>query len=466
MPVWAVWGVPLVLTGALLIVSGPRNHATSGATRAITWTTFERLDFGGFLVVERQANPVALWPNDNAAEAMWVIWSLWLIGLASVTLVRWARRRSDPRYADWPGTATVVAASVVGLVAIIASWPEQLSALAGNGSELFERWYTDLLLLLPALATAIAGLAAFWEEIATPRLGYASSGRIQLDGLKTTQALRHQLTGLLGDPTARVLFPGGDSPGEWIDEQGHPEALAEDDNRGATIVSRSGAAVAAIEYDASLAAEPDLVDIAATTMSLSLEQRSRHALAEQEAAAVRASATRLLVAAEESRKKLRQELAEGPDERLAEVLLLLESDNVPLEDVHSGLQTALDELREIAHGEIPMSLIEFGISEAVADLSVSIGVPVTLRATTASPPSPELVTFYLALADTARNSTEAVSCELSSVGGAWCLEIGGATAIPNGRVADRIETLNGTMHLSGDRLEILIPFAAPADQPS
>lgn len=451
LPAWALWGVSLALTGAIVAVSAPTVAGDRG-TRASTWAVLEWLP-SGRLHVERQANPAALWPDADAATVLWLVWVAWTVGLSVVAGVRWWRAGDRDR-----DGALALAAAATGLAAgALTSWPEDVAAIITVPTVVLDRWYTDIVVLAPALAAAVVGLTALWAEIVTPQLAHSPDGRVRLEPTTTPDEVRRQLADLLADPTARLFFPTGDTPGDWVDDAGHATSLALPTGRGATIVTRSGSRVAAIEHDSALAAQPDLVDIAATATSLSIEQRSRRASAEREAADVRDSARRLLVAAERSRDELRHRIREGPDHRLAEVLELVEEPEPLLPAVHDGLRAALDELRTIAHGEYPLSLQEHGLAAAVIDLAATSGTSITLDHSTGSPPSPERETLYLVIASAASGATHPLTCVLSHDDHGWRLEIDGAGSNRDVRLEDRLSTLEATVRRSGDTLVCVLP---------
>jgi hypothetical protein len=177
----------------------------------------------------------------------------------------------------------------------------------------------------------------------------------------------------LGDATARVLYR--DDDGVWVDDDGRPAEPVASPGRAMTIVHRSGVPLAAIEHDAWLTTQPDLVDAAVASLGHALESQRLAALARAATDDVRASALRLLGSAERARRSVEHQLDAGPQRALANVAELLEQRPVPFAAVHDGLRTAVAQVRKIAHGIAPASLADDGLAAALDDLTALGAVP-------------------------------------------------------------------------------------------
>ena len=160
--------------------------------------------------------------------------------------------------------------------------------------------------------------------------------------------LRTRLREVLDDPTVRLVMADPGRPGSWLDEDGQETELPESAHRAATIVERSGGPIAGIEYEPSTAEQSQLVDLAAMSVGFALESVRLAAVAAREAAAARAAATQVLVAAEIARDGLRRSVEAGPERELAAVGELLKERPLPLEDIHAGLRRATAAVREVS----------------------------------------------------------------------------------------------------------------------
>ncbi|MGI9646217.1 MAG: hypothetical protein ACR2O6_13005 [Ilumatobacteraceae bacterium] len=452
---WLVWTMPAVLALGTVVVSGPRvSGEVLGSVRAASWADIRRSSSGD-LVSTRQLNPLAHWPDSAVVRVLWVCWAGWVLGASLAFLVgilRRARKGGPPR-----PTAVVlaIAIAVSSAATAAAALPEETGV--GRRSLLLDRWFTDLVLALPMLVLAGFGIAAVWTEIVQPRLAYTPSG-LRLAGDTAPAKLRRHVEHVLGDPTARLLFSTTDGAA-WVDEDGRPTETSSGSDRAHTVVTRDGAPVAVIEYDISVASQPDLVDLAVTSAALTLESRRLAALAEHEAADARASATRILTATERGRNELRMHVLEGPDRRLAKAAEDVQTRPVPLAEVHENLRAATADLRAIAHGTIPLALYDHGLAEAIEDVAATQGATVDV---TSLPPNrldeTIEVTIVVVIADVLRKADDRVSIGVHVDDETLVIRIEGADE-PSIDVRDRIDTLGGALRHDDAGLDVVIPLS-------
>jgi signal transduction histidine kinase len=208
---------------------------------------------------------------------------------------------------------------------------------------------------------------------------------------------------------------------------------------------------------------------------------------EQYATRLSASRSRLLVAADNARRRLEHDLHDGAQLRLTWLALNLrdaagvvrdqpERATALLEEAESELQLAIDELRELAHGIHPPVLADFGLAEAIKSLALRSLIPVTLveLPTGRLDEAAESVGYYVvaeAMAN-AQKYSRASFVRVSASLGADSLRVqviddgaGGALEHPGSGLEglrDRAEAIGGTMALSsppgeGTRLTVVVP---------
>jgi signal transduction histidine kinase len=215
------------------------------------------------------------------------------------------------------------------------------------------------------------------------------------------------------------------------------------------------------------------------------------AIANAEAqAALAASRSRIVAAADEARRRIERDLHDGAQQRLVTLALRLREATATapsglealisrLDDVVDGLDAALEELRETARGIHPAVLANGGLRPALRALARRSPVPVDLRVDVPGRlPGPiEIGAYYVvseALTNTARHAgATAVYVEVAL--GETTLRIsvrddGRGGANPGGGsgltgLQDRVEALGGriTLHSpsgAGTVLEIYIPVRA------
>jgi PAS domain S-box-containing protein len=203
---------------------------------------------------------------------------------------------------------------------------------------------------------------------------------------------------------------------------------------------------------------------------------------------VRASRARIVEAGDEQRRRLVRDLHDGAQAGLVRVVMALQltlgSGEVPdevrglvdgaLENAHS----AIDDLRELAHGIHPSVLTDRGLAAAVRTLAGRASLPIAVEITNERyPKSVESAAYFVAAealtnvekyarASTARVATTRTPSQLvltiddDGVGGA---RLSAGTGLAG--LADRLAALDGTLTVSsptgdGTHLRAEIPLAA------
>ena len=217
---------------------------------------------------------------------------------------------------------------------------------------------------------------------------------------------------------------------------------------------------------------------------------TRTAVANAEAqAALAASRARLVATADEARRRIERDLHDGAQQRLVTLALQLRELQATappqagdlvhgLDGVIAGLDAALAELREIAHGIHPTALSQGGLRPAMAALARRCPIPVDLHVQVAGRISApiEIAAYFVAseaLANAGKHA-HATAAEVTVAVGEGVLRVcvhdngrGGATV---GRgssgligLKDRVEALGGRIALhsplgAGTTLEVHIPL--------
>jgi signal transduction histidine kinase len=213
------------------------------------------------------------------------------------------------------------------------------------------------------------------------------------------------------------------------------------------------------------------------------------AIANAEAqAALTASRARIVASADTARDGIQRDLHDGAQQRLVSLALQLRAAQaeVPpdasglaaeLERTAGGLDAAIDELREIAHGIHPAALAKGGLVPALRGLARRSAVPVRVddRISARLPEQIELAAYYVvaeALTNAAKHAN-ATGVDVEVVADAGVVRVcvrddgrGGADVSGGSGllgIRDRVETLGGRISLhsppgSGTRLEIALPL--------
>jgi len=251
-------------------------------------------------------------------------------------------------------------------------------------------WYGFLAALIAAELFATRALARLVQQ------ALQRPSRDELEGM---------LRGQLGDPDLRLHF--------LRDE----DAPRPDPGRAVTVISNEGAPTVAIVHDPQLNDDPELLDTAGAVALLAaqnaeLETSWKDAL--QELARSRA---RLVRAADDERRKFEHNLHDRVQQRLISIKISLqmeaeegdlgESRKERLRTIAQGVDDALAEVREVAHGLYPPLLVASGLAAAIRRVHVDgISAPrVEAVGLGRYPPDIESAVYYCCL-EAIQNATK------------------------------------------------------------
>jgi signal transduction histidine kinase len=231
----------------------------------------------------------------------------------------------------------------------------------------------------------------------------------------------------------------------------------------------------------------DAVKLIAGQLAVSLDNAQLYA-------ELSASRARIVATADQTRRRIEQDLHDGAQQRLVSLALQLRAVQAaaPPEaaglarqvgDVAAGLAGALEELREIAHGLHPAILADGGLRAALKALARRSAVPVRLDVQVAGRlPEPAEIAAYYAVSETLTNTIKhahasAADVEVTAPDGVLHVMVrddgrGGAAFDPGSGsgligLKDRIEAAGGriTLHSppgAGTTVQITLPLTDPS----
>jgi signal transduction histidine kinase len=300
------------------------------------------------------------------------------------------------------------------------------------------------------------------------------------------QALRAALARTLGDPDLELAYRLDGRAG-WVDEAGRPVQLpsGDGDGRRVTMIDKGGTPVAALVHDPAALSDPALMTSVAAAASLAIANVRMQADVAGHVHDVAASRRRLVEAGDEERRRLGEQLGEGPEARLAEVGARLErlatraGDDAAdtLRRLSDDVAASRVQLQEFARGIRPRALTEGGLRPALTELAERSAVPVEMDVpANRFMPAHELVAYFVcseALANVAKyaGAGHARVTVLASehrlrilvsddgVGGAEARQGSGLQGL-----ADRVEALGGRLQVEspvggGTRVEAVLPLS-------
>jgi signal transduction histidine kinase len=220
--------------------------------------------------------------------------------------------------------------------------------------------------------------------------------------------LRDALADALSDPSLELVYWLPES-GRFVDGSGRAYTLPRlGSGRAVAPVEREGETIAAIVYDASLTGARDHVRAVGAAAALALENERLDAELRAKLEELRASRERMLRVGLEERRRLERNLHDGAQQRLVSLALNLKvarsqlrQDPASAEALLVGagqeLDSALEELRELARGLHPALLSERGLRTAIETLARRAPVTVELGPvpTERLPEAVELATYFV-----------------------------------------------------------------------
>jgi signal transduction histidine kinase len=337
--------------------------------------------------------------------------------------------------------------------------------------------------MLVALATGllVALRTASWERMPVTDLIVELTAR-------PAGAVGDALAQTLGDPTIQVGYWVAERGG-YVDATGRPiEVPGPGSNRAVAPIDREGARIAVLIHDPALTTDARLVTAISAAAALAASNARLQAQVRDRVAQVQASRRRLVEAGAEERRRLELRMRDGAGRRLeglAAVLTaadeLATASNQPelrakLDRARLQLESALEEMAELARGLYPPSLTERGLAAALSELCGRSAVPVELAVSVPGLPTQIAAVAYFVCAEALSNvakyaeaSTVSVSARVPD--GRLVIEvtddgIGGADPARGSGLrglADRVEALAGSLRTdspagAGTRLTAEIPL--------
>jgi signal transduction histidine kinase len=468
------------VTAIHMLLAAPHGQGLSPGDR--------RIVIAGYLLVTVGTLPLAFFfdPSEQCSncpsnplmmsddQTIFGIWNtiVSLIGLALIVLVlrslvgRWRRATRPERRLYAP----VYAAGVALMIAVLGQLALQTSGSEGRALDI-----AFLVGVIPLALVPYLFVAAF-VRTRMAQGGAVSELMTHLAEAPQPGRLRDALADTLEDPSLELVYwlPEGK---RYVDFRGRPYELPEDDpSRAIHPVARDGECVAAIIYDATLIEADAHVRAVGAAASMALQNERLEAELRAKVDELRRSRERMLKIGLEERRRLERDLHDGAQQRLVATALnirlaraKLNEDPVAADKLLAGagveLDSALEELRELARGIHPAVLSDRGLATALETLASRAPVPVELAELPNGrlPEAVELAAYFVvaeALTNVAKyaNATHA-KVEVARENGRLVVEVGddgiGGANPENGTglrgLADRIAVLEGQLEIDSER---------------
>jgi signal transduction histidine kinase len=302
----------------------------------------------------------------------------WSLALAVLLVLRLVR--SSPALRRLLLPVLVPAAVYLGLVAWVFASSLDRGTL-GDSSLSHDLWLGQA----GALIALAAGVVWGWIRARHTRAAVAALV-VEVAASPAPGGLRNKLAGMLHDPSVKVAYRLGD--GRLVDGLGRAVVLDGE----VTPLVRGGESVALLSHRPGLLDDPDLTNEVAAAARLAFENERLQAELHAQLEHLRTSRARVVAQGDAERRRLERDLHDGAQQRLVGLSLELgfarsrlgsEPDSALLariDEAEAELETALDELRELAHGLFPALLAEEGLAAALEALTEEAPVEIEIGA--------------------------------------------------------------------------------------
>lgn len=234
----------------------------------------------------------------------------------------------------------------------------------------------------------------------------------------------------LMDPTVELAYRRSENGGGWVDAREKPTALPPaGSDRCATFISDDDGPAAAVIHDPALREQHAFVEAVGAYALVWDDNRRLAARVETSLRELHASRSRILVAADDERRRIERDLHDGGQQRLValRIRLKLAEETMGrsptrarsmLRQLGEDVDIALDELRALAAGVYPALLAARGLPDALRTAALQSPVPasVAVEGTDRYPEEVETAAYFCcieALQNVAKHAPEATSVSIS-----------------------------------------------------
>ena len=384
-----------------LALGAPTGRPSSTAARslvALTWAAAVAIGAGRALFYDPLADPsCSAWCATNPllvhgdrAVAQGLDWAG--LGFAALTtaavIVLGGRRLVRASRALRASLAPIVIPAAI----FLGAWTVRAGTLAFSpgddpGGVVLTASFAVRAVALCALA---AGLAWALSGAARRARSIRRLAGVHLGG-PSAESFERALIRATGDSSLRVIYPRQEGD-RWIDSDGRPVGPPEPrPDRALTVILRAGLPVAAVAHDPATLDGPALEREIGTAARLGLDNGRLRAETHAQLRELRASRARIIAAGEAERRRLERDLHDGAQQRLVGLSVAVRIAQGAVDErrdpraaarlraAEAGVQRAIAELRELAHGIHPVELTEEGLGAAIETLGDF--APVAVRVT-------------------------------------------------------------------------------------
>jgi signal transduction histidine kinase len=405
---------------AMVFLGWPTGRPSAGVRRWIAWLVAVQLATGLIIGLWGGTPAADSWPRSPLApfHVGWVDpvfslltdWLLFWIPAVAVIVLLVRRQRGLPAgarrlLAPITAAGVVVAGSdvITGLASMLpmnVTYDSRANHQTVIGATNLTQNYSQLLVATIGICIAF-GLR---------RKAVRSGERhliLDLGAARPLRAPAASLQQLLGDPSARVLYPRAEN--SWIDSDGMSVSATGSHRVATNVVDAGGKVIAAIETDGRRGVHPSLVEVAAAIVSGSIANGLALAVANARLGELQALQHALIDAIDDSRRQLERDLHDRAQQRLVGLALAArlaarasEPDSIAV--MRREVQEARVELDQLVDGAVPAPLTR-GLCAGLMTLAAANPVPTRVHAEgDLSPTDPLARTLWMVASEAVTNA--------------------------------------------------------------
>jgi signal transduction histidine kinase len=382
-------------------------------------------------------------------------------GVLVISFSAWRAVTASPaaRQAELPLLLTLALAG-----AAVGAYGLALILDPAESAERAERTSSQALYIASGAALSLLVLTSAWT-IARTRQRQSAVARLagDLEAAPAAGALATALGRSLGDPGLDVAYPVDE---RLVDGDGRPVAAG---GRTATPLVRAGRTVAVLLHATDAVQRDDLERELGSAARLAIENDRLRAEVLSRLNDLRASRARIVETADAERRRLERDLHDGAQQQLLALSYdlrraLSEAEGELASVLRDGVdevQTALEELRELAHGIHPAILTEAGLGAALRTLADAARVPLEIVSCTEErlPPGAEAAAYAVAVEALERAGREGLALRATRQGDTLVVDAEGPRVAPTIHLADRLGALGGIVTATPRGFRAEIPCA-------
>jgi signal transduction histidine kinase len=213
--------------------------------------------------------------------------------------------------------------------------------------------------------------------------------------------LRELVAEALDDPELELAFEVDRGSRFFVSSRGDAVDTASGGERqSVTAVRRDGDTVALIFHDPALDTDPELLQAAGRAILLSLESGRLASELQSKIDELRISRARVVAAGDSERRRTERDLHDGLQQRVLALMMKVgfarstdpddPTSGNHLDEIDTGLQELLTEVRQFARGVYPAALADYGLTRALADVAERSTPPARFRADAVRRLTPEV----------------------------------------------------------------------------